>query len=379
MGDNNDGFEEVKEALRSGGFRAGFDFLSNKFLKEKNYPALFEARLMQTRHQLDLPLIDTPNSVEMPEEKRRAFDEGCVAAAREVGGLFLADGDILRAWPYYRAIGESAPVAKAIENIDNQDANDAILEIAFYERVHPRKGFELILEKHGTCRAITTFGQYPTSEGRLESAQLLLRTLHSELTANIKRAIEKREGQAPETEGVSELIAGRDWLFGEYDYYVDTSHVGSVLTYSLQLDDPGSLSLAVGLTEYGQRLSSTFQYAGQPPFENLFADHGIYLKALLGEDVDAAVTHFRGKVAASDPNEVGTVPAEVLVGLLARLKRYSEAADVYSQYLGEADPSQLSCPSAVQLCQLAGDFEKLKQLAVERKDLLSFAAGLVQS
>ena len=111
MGDNNDGFEEVKEALRSGGSRAGFDFLSNKFLKEKNYPALFEARLMQTRHQLDLPLIDTPNSVEMPEEKRRAFDEGCVAAAREVGGLFLADGDILRAWPYYRAIGESAPVA----------------------------------------------------------------------------------------------------------------------------------------------------------------------------------------------------------------------------------------------------------------------------
>ena len=65
--------------------------------------------------------------------------------------------------------------------------------------------------------------------------------------------------------------------------------------------------------------------------------------------------------------------------MLARLKRYSEAADVYSQYLGEADPSQLSCPSAVQLCQLAGDFEKLKQLAIERKDLLSFAAGLVQS
>ena len=379
MGDNNDGFEEVKEALRSGGSQAGFDFLGDKFLKEKNYPALFEARLMETRHELDLPLIDTPNSVEMSEEKRRAFDEGCVAAAREVGGLFLADGDILRAWPYYRAIGESAPVAKAIENIDHEDANDAILEIAFYERVHPRKGFELILEKHGTCRAITTFGQYPTAEGRLESARLLVRTLHSELTANIKRAIEKREGQAPETEGVSELIAGRDWLFGEYDYYVDTSHVGSVLTYSLQLDDPKSLSLAVGLTEYGQRLSSTFQYAGQPPFENLFADHGVYLKALLGEDVEAAVTHFRGKVADSDPNEVGTVPAEVLVGLLARLKRYSEAADVYSQYLGEADPSQLSCPSAVQLCQLAGDFEKLKQLAIQRKDLLSFAAGLVQS
>ena len=379
MAGNNDAFGQVEEALRSGGSRAGFEFLADKFLKEKNYPALFEARLMRKRHELGLPLIDTPNSVEMPEDKRQAFDAGCVAAAREVGGLFLTDGDILRAWPYYRAIGESAPVAEAIENIDHDDANDAILEIAFYERVHPRKGFELILEKHGTCRAITTFGQYPTSEGRLDSARLLVRTLHSELTANLKRAIEKREGQAPKTDNVSELVADRDWLFGEYDYYVDTSHVGSVLTYSLQLEDSDSLALAVDLTEYGRRLSSTFQYAGQPPFENLFPDHGVYLKAMLGQDVEAAVAHFRRKVVDSDPNEVGTAPAEVLVGMLARLKRYSEAADVYSEHLGDADPSQLSCPSAVQLCQLAGDFEKLKQLALQRKDLISFAAGLVQS
>ena len=379
MGGNDNAFGQVEEALRSGGSAAGFEFLADKFLKEKNYPALFEARLMQKRHELDLPLIDTPNSVEMPEDKRQAFDAGCVAVAREVGGLFLADGDILRAWPYFRAIGESAPVAEAIEKIDHDDVNDAVLEIAFYERVHPRKGFELILEKHGTCRAITTFGQYPTSEGRLDSARLLVRTLHSELTANLKRAIEKREGQAPKTDNVSELVADRDWLFGEYDYYVDTSHVGSVLTYSLQLEDSDSLALAVDLTEYGRRLSSTFQYAGQPPFENLFPDHGVYLKAMLGQDVEAAVAHFRRKVADSDPNEVGTAPAEVLVGMLARLKQYSGAADVYSEHLGDADPSQLSCPSAVQLCQLAGDFEKLKQLALQRKDLISFAAGLVQS
>ena len=137
MAGNNDAFEEVKEALRSGGSQAGFEFLADKFLKERNYPALFEARLMRKRHELDLPLIDTPNAVEMSEDKRQAFDTGCVAAAREVGGLFLADGDILRAWPYYRAIGESAPVAEAIENIDHDDVNDAILEIAFYERVHP--------------------------------------------------------------------------------------------------------------------------------------------------------------------------------------------------------------------------------------------------
>lgn len=374
-------FEQVESALRSEGCQAGFELLARKFLKEKNYAALFEARLMQKRYELKLPLIDISNTIaiEIPEKKRRAFDAGCVAAAREVGGLFLADGDILRAWPYYRAIGESTPVAKAIENIDQKDVSDAILEIAFYEQVHPQKGFELILEKHGICHAITTFGQYPTSKGRLESARLLVRTLHTDLTVNLSAAIEKKEGHAPKTTRISELVADRDWLFGEYDYYVDTSHVGSVLTYSLQIEDRDSLILALDLTEYGRKLSSTFQYNGQPPFENLFVDHGIYLRALLGEEVEAGVEHFRRKVVNSDPVEVGTAPAEALVRMLTRLKRYSEAADFYSQYLGDADASQLSCPSAAQLCQLDGNFEKLKQLAIQREDPLTFAAGLAQS
>ena len=60
MAGNDDAFGQVEEALCSGGSPAGFEFLADKFLKEKNYPALFEARLMQKRHELDLPLIDTP-------------------------------------------------------------------------------------------------------------------------------------------------------------------------------------------------------------------------------------------------------------------------------------------------------------------------------
>jgi len=47
--------------------------------------------------------------------------------------------------------------------------------------------------------------------------------------------------------------------------------------------------------------------------------------------------------------------------------------------LSEIAPEQLAGPTTFQLCQLAGDSERLKQLARERGDLLSFAAGAIQS
>src|SRR5881396_2481855 len=104
---------------------------------------------MQVRHRLGLPLIET-EPVSGPE-----YEEALREAARETGGLFLADGDIVSAWPYFRAIGEPAAVAAAIENIENienidgsgadpavtqsgeaQPNLDRIIEIAFQESVN---------------------------------------------------------------------------------------------------------------------------------------------------------------------------------------------------------------------------------------------------
>jgi len=164
------------------------------------------------------------------------------------------DGEIERAWPYFRAIGEVKPVAKALENIAPDDANDGVLQIAYFDRVAPRKGFELILEKHGICRAITCFHQYPQPEGREESAGLLVRRLCSDLAASIKRTIEQNEPGAPDTGDIAQLIEGRDWLFEGSAYYIDTSHVASVVQLSPNLEDPETLRLVLGLTEYGRRL-----------------------------------------------------------------------------------------------------------------------------
>jgi hypothetical protein len=376
---SDDAFELLEQAARSGGSAAAFDFLARQFRELKQFPQLFETRLMKKRRELGMPLIQTEPIGELPGDTRRQYEDAYIDAAREVGGLYLAGGDIVRAWPYFRAIGETAAVAAAIEKVEPGEGIEPIIEIAFHERANPRKGFELILANYGTCSAITTFEQYPGREGREDSVRLLVRKLHGDLVESLKHAIAVRDEKVPDSRHIPTLVAGRDWLFEENNYHIDTSHLAAVIRFSSDLTDRETLTLAVELTEYGRRLSPLFQYKGHPPFDNIYVDYGTYMRATLGEDADGAVAHFRQKVEAADPNEVGSGPAQVLVGLLARLGRYSEAVDASVKFLSDTDPSQLSCPTVVQLCEMAGDQTRMKELARQHGDLLSFAAAVLKS
>ena len=376
---DTDTFELLERALESAGPGGGFDFLSRRFREEKNYPMLFEARLMQKRVELGVDPIQTGSLDDIPTDVRPAYERAFIEAAREVGELFLADGDIVRAWPYFRAIGDPAPVAAVIEKVSAPGENlDAVIGIAFQERAHPRKGFELILKQYGICRAITCFDQYPGPAGREESLDLLVRTLHEEIASGLRITIERREGAAPDTVNLVELMQGRDWLFENNSYYVDSSHLISILRYSLDLDDPAMLRLALEMAEYGSKLSPMFMFKVDPPFENTYVDHAVYLRALLGEQVEEAIAHFRHKAEESDPNVAGTAPAQVLVTLLVRLDRFQEAIEVSLAQLDGVPAAQLGCPSMMQLCQMAGDWSQLKRLARERDDVLSFLAGAVR-
>ena len=348
MQSGDDAFDAIEREFRSGGPEAGLDFLARKFLEEKDYPRLFEVRLMRKRREM-------------------AQDLAVTEVAREVGELYLRDGNIQRAWPYFRAIGEPGPVAEAIEKMDlSGDQVDGVLQIALDERVHPRKGFELLLARYGICRAITFFEQYPDPETREECAILLVRGLHRELVESLRRAIEQREGNA--------LISGRDWLFGDLDAYVDASHVISVIRFALDLKDAAALRLALELCSYGSHLSPQFKYRVDPPFDDVYVDHAMYLRALVGDDVDATIEHFRRKISSDDVN---AAPAQVLVALLARLERYRDAIQVSIEHLRQLGTEQLVCPPVLQLCQMAGDYGLMQKLARERGDLIGFANALI--
>ena len=370
---NDDAFDLIEQAVCVGGAESGFDLLAKKLVEDKNYPLLFEVRVVEQRHKMGLPPLRVDGVDDIPSRHRDDYEETLAQAAREVGSLFLSDGDIPRAWPYFRAIGERELVCAAIEKLES--AEDAVIQMALEERVHPRKGFELLLGRYGICRAITYFEQYSDRETREQCIVLLVRTLHRELIESLQRAIVKRQpGMAlPHLpDSVPELIRGRDWLFGDLDYYVDTSHLVAVIRFALDLADTEALRLAIELCEYGKHLSTQFKYRAEPPFDDVYVDHAAYLSALAGENVDACIQHFLAKVRASD---LDTTPAQVLVALLTRLKRYQEAIDISLEHLSQTAGEQLVCPTIPQLCQLAGDYARLKQLARERGDLLSFMAA----
>lgn len=370
-------FDEFEQRLREQGPEVAFDYLEQQSRATKNYAQLFQARLLKKRFELGLPLIQRELFDDLPADRRRTYEEAFIRAAREAGELYLADGDIPRAWSYFRAIGEPAPVAAAIEKIEQHENMPAIIEIAFQEQVHPRKGFELILNHYGVCRAISSVFQFPNREGRNECVGLLARTLHEELLGNLKRTIVRKEGEAPAATRVTELIAGRSWLFEDNCYYIDTSHVVSVIQYCLEVDQRETLELVLELAEYGSRLGAMFQQVGNPPFER-FQDYVFYFKAVLGVEVEESISHFRAKIADSDPQEVGTAPAQVLVALLARLERFDEAIAISLEHLRELDPTQLACPSVQQLCQWGRRFDQLRRISREQEDLISFAAAAVQ-
>src|SRR5271155_6707 len=191
---NDDFFDLIEQAMGAGGAESGFHLLVKGLREDKKYPLLFEARVIEQRHKMGLPPLRVDGIDDVPSGQRELYEDALAQAAREVGSLFLADGDIQHAWPYFRAVGDREPVKAAIEKLDS--AEDGVIQIALEERVHPRKGFELLLARFGTCRAITYFEQYSDRDTREQCIVLLVQTLHGELVESLRRAIAKRQGMA---------------------------------------------------------------------------------------------------------------------------------------------------------------------------------------
>src|SRR5207247_9408454 len=114
------------------------------------------------------------------------------------------------------------------------------VQLAVHEGLAPRRGFETVLASYGICNAITMFDSTmygrPLAQ-RQQVAALLVRTLHRELTSNLKAEIARQEGNQPKEQSRSELVAERDWLFLEDAYHIDTSHLHSVVRFARVLED----------------------------------------------------------------------------------------------------------------------------------------------
>lgn len=396
----SDLLDRLDASLRAEGPAAAIDCLIADLTGRGEYRALLDALLLKARHEMGLPLVQDGGLGDLPEPKRSEYEERYVEAIRKVGGMVLETGDVAGAWPYFRAIGEKERVVEAIEAFRaGQGGEDVgkVIEVAFNQGAHPRKGWELILEHHGPCSAITAFEHLPPDDAvRVPCADRLTRHLHGQVVASLRYDVTRRgEPEPPEGASIPALIEGRPWLFEEDNYHVDVSHLASTVRLGPLLTDPATIALAVELTDYGRNLSERHRYDGDPPFDRLYEDHGIYLRALLSQDVDAAVAHFRGKLATPEAEPVpadafgddldfgpvgppDTATAQILVVFLARLGRLEEAIDVASEHLAGVPESALFCPSVARLCARAGRLDRLAAIARAQGDPVHYAAAILQ-
>lgn len=380
----------LRESLDKGGLEAFFDRLLKTLEEEKKYPELFDAMLMRKRQALGLPLLGTENLRDLPEATQSEVEEYYVEVCRKIGGLFLEDGDIRAAWPYFRAIDEPKLVAAAIEawqppaeddEDDDGEETDAVIDIALGQGAHPQRGFALVLSQYGVCRSITTFEhQFPHGpEVKEACCQLLVRRLYDDLLANLTYDVEQR-GTEAEKKDIRSLLEKHPEVFDGHGYHIDISHLQSVVRFSATLDDKECLEKALQMTEYGRRLPRDFQSSDSPPFDDFYNDYRIFLQAMLGIGVDGAVRYFTQKADRAGIDEEGKhFPAEVLVHLLDRVGRHRAAIEAHKSYLKDVRAPLSAAPSLLELSERADDYSTLLEIAEDRDDVLQFAAGLIRS
>ena len=129
-----DTFEALDRALVNSGPEAALDELVGQLAGRGEFRALLDALLLKARHELGLPLIQVGSLADLPEPTRAQYEERYVEAIRSVGARLLDSGDIPAAWPYYRAIAEPEPVARAIDAYTPGEGDERlgqVVEVAF--------------------------------------------------------------------------------------------------------------------------------------------------------------------------------------------------------------------------------------------------------
>ena len=376
-------FDRLETEWNDGGAVAAVAELVSQLTEQKQYHELFEALKMQARINQGLPPMPDSMEDQLDEQQRNELEDGLIDACRQVGLLLIESGQLREGWMYLRPVGDKEVVKEALAKVTLDDENrDEYVEVALHEGLDPQRGFAEVLGYYGTCNAITTFEslapQCEPADQQGITVQLVTH-VHAELMATLKADIEQQGGSEPPESTLYELIVDRDWLFGEHSYHIDTSHLAATVRFARLLEAPEHLRLAEDLTQYGRRLDAQFQYDGDEPFTELYPHHGLYFSALLGEEEEAALDHFRDRAENVPVDQFGLVAIESYVGLLSRLGRHEKALSSALQLYGQAGYTNGQTISLLELSGKSGDFQPLLDHYRRHKDLLGFAVSLISA
>jgi hypothetical protein len=343
---------------------------------------LFYALLLKRRVELGVSPFPTGPATELPPHTHEPYEEAIRTAAREVGQLALDRGDLPKAWTFYRLINEPDPVKAAIESFQPGPETDIypVIEIAWQQGLYPKKGFDLILDRHGVCSAITTVSGSELNQNpdlRDYCVGRLVRALYDQLTERIRADLAGRGTPARDGTSLREMVEGHPELFGEDAYHIDTSHLSSVCQMALYLPPGEENRLARELCVYGERLSPNLRGGGgDAPFEDGYADFRAYLDTVAGVDADANLARFREK-AKREADVGASYAAQVYVNLLVKVGRLTDALAAAREFLANEEERNLICPGVSELARRLNDYGALADAAKERQDAVQFLAGLI--
>ena len=375
---------EIRQAIESAGPASALDQLIERLRGEGAYERMFDALLMRARLELGLSVCAPTGFQGVPEAQRPALEEAYVNAARSTGQALLDAGNLPRAWIYFRTIQEPQPIARALEAIDPASADyeelNELIEIALHDGANRIAGLRLLLASHGTCNTVTMTDQILpmlTPDERRQAAAMLVRDVHGDLRSNLARVVADRDGGEHADDSIHELIAKRDWLFEQTGYHIDVSHLHATVRFArgLKRNDP-ELAMAMELAEYGDRLDPQFHFAADPPFDEYYAAHQAFLKALGDIDREASLDYFRNRLQSETDERDRQITAYVLVDLLTCCGMREAAAEVAAEHLGDLEEPNGFSFSA--LCGETKRFDLLQSVAEEKDDPIRFAAALIE-
>jgi len=396
----DDAFTALETAASGGGTAALFAALADSLRLRRRWHSLFDARLLQARIALGLPA--TGDLVEVPPEVRDRLDEMSLAACREVGWPLLDEGQVSAGWMYLRAAAEPAEVAQKLAaqadailatsdpSTEEEAANrlQEIVHVALWEGADPALGIDLVIRTQGTCSAITAYEQAVSrlpARRQERAAGVLVHHLRREIARTLAHDLAGRGIPSADGDEASlpRLLAALDRAPGGDDggIHVDISHLQSVLRIARVCTDPAAIEAAWELACYACRLPRELVYPGEPPFEDMGESSRLFYAALVGRDVDRAIGHFRRQAARARVEEAGTLPADTLVLLLARLERPREAlAAALERPADGRMPSAMQAsgmlPSLVDLAAAGDAWDDLLAACRERGDEITFAAAI---
>ncbi len=375
-------FERLRAALASVGPQAAVDELVAQLQTGEDFQALFYALLMKKRVELGVSPFPTGPASELPPETHEEYENAIRAAGRHVGGILLQRKEFAKAWTYYRMLGEPEPVREALDAFEPGPDDDVypIIEIAWQGGLLPKKGFDLVLGRHGICSAITMVSGSDLSSNpdlRDYCVAQLAAALHAQLAERLRTDLAGRGVTVPENATIPQLVERDPALFADDAYHIDTSHLSSVVQLTaMNLSAGAAVNHARELCAYGRKLSPNLQGHNDAPFDDNYDDFLAYLNVIAGDRVEEGLKRFEQK-AAREAELGATYAAQVYVNLLLKVNRAADALAAAKRFLLAEDDRNLICPGVNELARRVGDYTALAEAAKARNDAVGYLASLI--